>query len=426
MNRNLPFTPAQVRDWQSGYPTPFYVYDETGIRDTVQRLYKAFSWNKGYREYFAVKALPNPAVLRILAELNCGADCASVPEVLLAEAAGMTGQRIMFTSNETRPSEYRNACESNAIINLDDLTQIDNLESACGIPEYVCCRYNPGAFESFTNAFIGSSMDSKFGMTKSQLFDALAALNQKGAKYLGIHAMLASCSLEETYYPALARELFSLVVEIRRTLGITLSFVDLSGGVGIPYRPEERAVDIAAVGEGVKQMYDEILGPEGIDLSVFTEMGRFITGPHGYLLTSVVGKKHIYKEYIGVDASAADLIRPAMYGAYHHITVPGKDDLPDRKTVDVVGPLCENNDKFAIDRELPPVEIGDVLVMHDAGAHCRSMGYNYNGRLRCAEYLLQTDGTLRQIRRAETVWDYFATLDIDPAFQSLHMPEAEK
>ena len=416
MNKTLPFTSAQVREWQSLYPTPFYVYDGEGIRETVRKVNDAFSWNPGFREYFAVKALPTPAILRLLAESGCGADCASVPEILLAKGSGMTGQRIMFTSNETRASEYQAAREAGAIINLDDVTQVSNLEQACGIPEAVCCRYNPGKFGSFANAFIGSSEESKFGMTRDQLFEALAALRQKGASRLGIHSMLASCSLDEGYYPALARELFTLALEIRRTLGITLSFVDLAGGVGIPYKPDQKPADIAAIGGQVGRVYDEVLRPEGIELSVFTEMGRFITGPHGYLLASVVGKKHTHKEYIGLDASAADLLRPAMYGAYHHITVSGKEGLPAEGIADVVGPLCENNDKFAVDRPLPRTEINDVIVIHDAGAHSRSMGYNYNGRLRCAEYLLRPDGTLKLIRRAETAADYFATLDVDPDF----------
>ncbi len=417
MKKTLPFSTEQVSAWKKSIPTPFYVYDEAGIRETVKAVYDAFSWNPGFREYFAVKALPTPAVLRILSEMNCGADCASVPEILLARGSGMTGQRIMFTSNETQGAEYRAAAEAGAVINLDDLTQADNLAASCGVPETVCCRYNPGAFENFTNAFIGSSADSKFGMTEAQLYEAFSRLREKGAVRFGIHAMLASCSLDEGYYPALARELFRLVLSIRDKLGITVSFVDLAGGVGIPYRPEEEGVDIAAVGEGVRKAYEEMIRANGMELSIFTEMGRFITGPHGYLLTSVVGKKHIHKEYVGVDASAADLMRPAIYGAYHHITVSGKEDLPSAGIADVVGPLCENNDKFAVDRELPHTDIGDVLVIHDAGAHGRSMGYNYNGRLRCAEYLLRPDGSLKLVRRAETAADYFATLDIDPEFR---------
>ena len=417
LTKTTPFTPEQVRNWQSRYPTPFYVYDEAGIRETVRKINDAFAWNPGFREYFAVKALPTPAILRILAEMGCGADCASVPEILLAKGSGMTGDRIMFTSNQTLPAEYRSAREAGAVINLDDLTQVENLERSCGIPETVCCRYNPGEFSYATNAIMGHMYDTKFGMKKDQLFQALAAMREKGAVRFGIHAMLASCSLEQGYYPALARELFGLVLQVRKELGITVSFIDMAGGIGIPYRPGEDPVDMAAAGEGVRQAYEELIRANGIELSLCTEMGRYVTGPHGYLLATVVGKKHIYKEYVGLDASAADLMRPAMYGAYHHITVPGKEDLPAGEIVDVVGPLCENNDKFAVDRPLPHTEIGDVLVIHDAGAHGHSMGYNYNGRLRCAEYLLQQDGDLRLIRRAETAADYFATLDVDQDFK---------
>ena len=416
MKKLLPFSFEQVKNWTGQYPTPFYVYDEAGIRKTVCDVYKAFAWNRGFREYFAVKATPTPAILRLLAAMDCGADCSSIPEIVLAKGSGISGQRIMFTSNETSAREYQTAREAGAIINLDDITQIENLEKACGIPETVCCRYNPGQFNYATNAIMGHMYDTKFGMKKDQLFNALKTLKEKGAAHLGIHAMLASCSLEQGYYPALARELFGLVLEIRETLGITLSFVDMAGGIGIPYRPEENPIDIIQAGEGVLQAYEEMLRPNGIELPLYTEMGRFITGPHGYLLTSVVGKKHIWKEYVGVDASPADLMRPAMYGAYHHITAAGKENLPTDQTVDVVGALCENNDKFAVDRPLPQTEIGDVLVIHDAGAHGHAMGYNYNGRLRCAEYLMKEDGNLQLIRRAQTMQDYFATLDIDPDF----------
>ena len=417
MKKTLPFSYEQIQDWAGKYPTPFYVYDEAGIRETVKSVNDAFGWNPGFREYFAVKATPTPAILRIMEELNCGADCSSIPEILLAKGSGISGQRIMFTSNETSAAEYQTARDAGAVINLDDLTQIENLENACGIPETVCCRYNPGQFNYATNAIMGHMYDTKFGMKKDQLFQALKTLHEKGAVHLGIHAMLTSCSLEQEYYPALARELFGLVLEIRETLGITLSFVDMAGGIGIPYKPEQNPIDIKAAGEGVRLVYEEMLRANGIELPIYTEMGRFITGPHGYLLTTVVGKKHIWKEYLGVDASPADLMRPAMYGAYHHITVAGKADLPADETVDVVGALCENNDKFAVDRPLPHTEIGDVLVIHDAGAHGHSMGYNYNGRLRCAEYLMHADGKLQMIRRAQTVQDYFATLDVDNEFK---------
>ncbi len=418
MKKTLPFSYEQIQDWAGKYPTPFYVYDEAGIRDTVRAVNDAFAWNPGFREYFAVKATPTPAILRIMKDMNCGADCSSIPEILLAKGSGISGQRIMFTSNETSAAEYRTAKEAGAIINLDDLTQVENLEKSCGIPETVCCRYNPGEFRYATNAILGHMYDTKFGMKKDQLFEALRLLKEKGAKKFGLHAMLASCSLEQGYYPALAKELFGLVLEIRETLGITLSFVDMAGGIGIPYKPEEKAIDIAEAGKGVRRVYEEMLRANGIELSIFTEMGRFVTGPHGYLLTTVVGKKHIWKEYVGVDSSPADLMRPAMYGAYHHITVAGKADETETETVDVVGALCENNDKFAVDRPLPHTEIGDILVIHDAGAHGHAMGYNYNGRLRCAEYLMHPDGNLQLIRRAQTIADYFATLDVDEEFSS--------
>ena len=417
MTETLPFTLEQAKRWREQYPTPFYIYDEAGIRKCVEDLKTAFAWNEGFREYFAVKAAPTPGILRLLRDLGCGADCASVPEVEMSVRCGVSGERIMFSSNETRPEEYRAAVEAGAIINLDDLTQVDVLERACGIPETVCCRWNPGKF-AYTNEIMGHQYDSKFGMTRPQLFEAMKLLREKGAKRFGVHAMLASCTLDNEYYPHLARELFGLALDLRETLGITLSFIDLSGGIGIPYRPEEKPVDIFAVGAGVKAVYDELLTKNGISLSLYTEMGRYITGPYGYLLTTATGKKHIYKEYIGVDASASDLMRPAMYGAYHHITVLGKERAPTETTVDVVGSLCENNDKFAVDRALPAVEDGDILVIQDAGAHGHAMGYNYNGRLRCAELMLHADGRLTMMRRAETMRDYFATLDVDPEFHT--------
>lgn len=415
MHHTLPFDLAQAQAWREVYPTPFYVYDEAGIRKCVTDLYKAFSWNPGFLEYFAVKATPTPAILRLLASLGCGTDCASTAEVLMSVGSGISGRKIMFSSNQTSPEEYRTAVRAGAIINLDDLTQIENLESACGIPDTVCCRYNPGKFQ-ITNDIMGHLYDSKFGMTAEQLFTALRTLREKGVKHFGIHAMLASCSLDGDYYPNLARELFSLVLQIREKLGITLEFVDFSGGIGIPYLPEEKPVDIFAIGESVRRVYEDMLTANGISLSIFAEMGRYITGPYGYLVTSVIGKKHIYKEYIGVDASASNLMRPAMYGSYHHITVLGKEHAPAVQTVDVVGSLCENNDKFAIDRRLPEIDYGDILVIQDAGAHGHSMGYNYNGKLRSAELLLKEDGSVRLIRRAETVEDYFATLDVDDTF----------
>ena len=414
MTNNLPFTLDQAKQWREEYPTPFYIYDEAGIRQCVTELYKAFSWNPGFKEYFAVKATPTPAILRLLRSLGCGADCASAPEVAMSVRSGIKGQDIMFSSNETRPEEYRAASAAGAIINLDDLTQIEIMERACGIPEAVCCRFNPGTFRN-TNDIMGHSYDSKFGMTRPQLFEALKTLKEKGAKRFGIHAMLSSCSLDNGYYPALARELFAIAVELKKA-GVTLDFIDLSGGLGIPYQPWERPVDIFAIGEGVRRAYEDILAANGLALSIYTEIGRYVTGPYGYLLTTAIGKKHIYKEYIGVDASASDLMRPAMYGAYHHITVLGKELAPAETTVDVVGSLCENNDKFAVNRPMPVIDIGDILVIQDAGAHGHAMGYNYNGRLRCAELMLKENGEVKMIRRAETVEDYFSTLDVDKEF----------
>ncbi|MBQ0005246.1 MAG: diaminopimelate decarboxylase [Clostridiales bacterium] len=415
MKKVTPFTLNDVQRWAEDYPTPFYVYDEEGIRECVEAVYDAFSWNEGFREFFAVKACPTPAILRLLESLGCGADCASVPEIVMAQCSGMTENKIVFSSNETTYDEYRAAVQAGAIINLDDLTQVDVLEKAVGyIPEAVCCRYNPGQWET-TNEFMGNLYDSKFGMPEDQLFEALRLLKDKGAKKFGIHAMLASCCISNEYYPALARELFALALKIREELEITLDFIDLSGGVGIPYRPSEEPVDIAAIGEGVRKAYDEILKANGIELSIYTEMGRYITGPYGYLVTKVIGKKHIYKEYIGVDATASCLMRPAIYGSYHHMTVLGKEDEAVAGTFDVVGSLCENNDKFAVDRELPEIELGDYIVIHDAGAHGHSMGYTYNGKLRPAEFM-KRDGALKMIRRAQTMDDYFRVLDCDEEF----------
>lgn len=414
--KNLPFTKNQVETWVKEIPTPFYVYDEQGIVDTAKDLHQAFSWNPGFREYFAVKATPTPAVLRLLESLGCGADCASVAEVELARCSGITGQRIMFSSNETSAAEYRSAYVAGAIINLDDLTQIENMEEALGlVPETICVRYNPGQFGT-SNAIIGHLYDSKFGMTHDQLIEAISVLRDKGVKKFGIHAMLSSCSLNEDYYPSLAKELFALAQEIRNKTGICLSFIDLSGGIGIPYKPEEKKVDIIQVGAQIKEVYDSIFTDDTLRPSLCTELGRFMTGPHGYLVTRVIGKKHIYKEYIGVDATASCLMRPALYGAYHHITAVGREKCEPAGTFDVVGSLCENNDKFAIDRSLPALEKGDVLVIHDAGAHGHSMGFTYNGKLRPAEYMMKPDGSLQMIRRSQSLDDYFATLDCDETF----------
>ncbi len=417
MKKEVPFTREEAALWRESYPTPFYVYDEEAIRNTALSLREAFGWAPGYREYFAVKALPNPEILRILHDCGCGADCASISEVTLCRRIGMSGEEIIFTSNETTAEEYRTAKEAGAILNLDDITHIDFVEEVCGLPDTVCLRYYPGQFR-IANGIMGKQYDAKFGMTPEQVLEACRILKQKGVRRFGLHAMLASCSLEESYYPCLAEELFSFAVKVREKTGVSFELIDLAGGIGIPYRPEEKKVDILAVGEAVRKVYERILTPAGLSPRLATELGRFVTGPHGYLVTSVLHHKHTYKEYVGVDATACNLMRPAMYGAYHHITVLGKENLPEDTVVDVVGSLCENNDKFAVDRPLPAVERGDLLVIHDAGAHGYSMGYNYNGKLRCAEFLLRRGHTLQMIRRAETLNDYFATLDIDPAFRN--------
>ena len=415
MREKLPFSRSDVLEWMKTYPTPFYVYDEEGIRKCVQDLYRAFSWNPGFKECFAVKACPTPAILRLLRDLGCGTDCASIPELVMSERSGISGHSIMFSANEVRVEEYREALRVGAIINLDDVTQIGQLEKAGTIPDTICCRYNPGQFEN-TNGIMGHAYDSKFGMTYDQLKEAYRILKEKGVKHFGIHSMVASCSLDNNYYPSLARELFTLAVRFRDELGISVEFVDLSGGIGIPYRPGEQAIDIASVGEGVRKVYEEVVEANGMSLSIFTEMGRYITGPYGYLVTSVIGEKHIYKDYVGVDATACNLMRPAIYGAYHNIRILGKEDAPCSIKVDVVGSLCENNDKFAVDRELPAVEYGDIAVIEDAGAHGHAMGYNYNGKLRSAELMMHADHSVTCIRRAQTMEDYFATLDIDTEF----------
>ena len=418
MQKSIPFTLEQARQWRSRFGTPFYVYDESGIRTTVSAVQKAFSWNKGFTECFAVKATPTPAIIRLLASLECGTDCASVSELVLSASSGLSGRKVMFTSNETSDEAYRKAVAIGAIVNLDDITQIENLERAAGIPDIVCLRYNPGSFtvggKDATSAIMGSQADSKYGMTKDQLFEAYKILKEKGVCHFGLHCMAASCSLDKDYYPTLAEMMFNLVVEIHDRLGIDIEITDFGGGIGIPYRPEQEPVDIISIGEAVHKVYDRIIAPKGLEVAIYTELGRFITGPHGYLVTSVRGFKHIFKEYIGVDATACDLIRPAMYGAYHHITVLGKEG--GKLKVDVCGGLCENNDKFAIDRLLPKTEMGDILVIHDAGAHGRSMGYNYNGFLRCGELLIDPEGEVKLIRRSESLDDLFATFDVDEDF----------
>lgn len=418
MQKTVPFSLKQAQTWRDRFGTPIYVYDEAGIRKTVSDVLKAFSWNKGFTECFAVKATPTPAIIRLLASMGCGTDCASISELVISKASGLSGRKIMFTSNETSAEAYKKAVELGAIVNLDDITQIENLERAAVIPDTVCLRYNPGKFEingkSATSSIMGNQADSKYGMTKDQLFEAYGILKNKGVKHFGLHCMAASCSLDSSYYPALAEMMFNLVLEVKKKLGIEIEITDFGGGVGIPYRPEQEKLDIISIGEAVHEVYDRLIRANGMEVAIYTELGRFVTGPHGYLVTSVRGLKHIYKEYVGVDATACDLMRPAMYGAYHHITVLGKEKEPVK--VDVCGSLCENNDKFAIDRILPKADIGDILVIHDAGAHGRSMGYNYNGFLRCGELLMHADGTVSLIRRSESLDDLFATFDVDEGF----------
>ena len=405
-------TLSQARQIASEYPTPYHIYDEAGIRRTARALNRAFAWNKGFKEYFAVKATPNPTILQILREEGCGVDCSSLTELMLAKATGFSGDEIMFSSNSTPESEFARANSQGAIINLDDYTLIDTLERACGIPQTVCCRYNPGGEFSIGNEIMDQPKEAKYGMTRDQLTQAYRVLMRKGAKRFGLHAFLASNTLTDAYYPVLARILFTTAVGLHRETGAHIAFINLSGGIGIPYRPSERENDVAAIGEAVREAYEEVLVPAGLgDVAIYAELGRFMLGPNGALVTTATHEKHIYKEYIGVDACACDLMRPAMYGAYHHITVLGKEDAPADCVYDVVGSLCENNDKFAIDRQLPQIEMGDLLYIHDTGAHGLAMGYNYNGKLRSAELLLREDGSVRMIRRAERPEDYFATLD---------------
>lgn len=405
-------TKEKAEEIIKAYPTPFHIYDEKGIRENARNLYKAFSWNKGYKEFFAVKATPNPYILQILKEEGCGVDCSSMTELMLSECCGFKGEDIMFSSNVTPAEEYVKAREMGAYINLDDFTHIEYLDELCGIPETICCRYNPGGTFSISTKIMDNPGDAKYGFTHEQIIEGFRILKEKGAKYFGIHAFLASNTVTNEYYPKLARILFELAVEIKEKVGIDFKFINLSGGVGIAYEPDKPQNDIFAIGEGVHKAFDEILVPAGLgDVAIFTELGRYMLAPYGHLVTTVKHFKHTYKEYAGVDACACNLMRPAMYGAYHHITVLGKEDKPCDHKYDVTGSLCENNDKFAIDRMLPELEIGDILVIHDAGAHGFSMGYNYNGRLRSAELLLKEDGDVQMIRRAETPADYFRTFD---------------
>jgi diaminopimelate decarboxylase len=406
-------TNEQLKEIVKKYPTPFHLYDEKGIRQNAQAVKDAFSWNKGFKEYFAVKANANPFLIKILNEYGCGTDCSSMTELMLSEAIGITGENIMFSSNDTPLDEFVYANQLGAIINLDDFTHIKILEDTLGaLPETLSLRYNPGGIYQISNGIMDNPGDAKYGMTKEQLFEGYKILKDKGVKRFGIHSFLVSNTVTNDYYPELAKTLFELIVELKNKIGIEISFVNLSGGVGVPYKPEDRANDIAIIGAGVKKVFDEVLVPNGLEnVAIFTEMGRFMMAPYGCVITTVIHEKHIYKEYIGVDACAVNLMRPAIYGAYHHITVSGKENALCDHTYDIVGSLCENCDKFAVDRKLPKIEKNDWLIIHDSGAHGYAMGYNYNGRLRSAEVLLKEDGSTELIRRAETPKDYFATFD---------------
>ena len=411
--KKIPFlTLEKAKEIREQIPTPFHVYDEAGIRANARALKAAFSWNPGFKEFFAVKATPNPFLLKILHEEGCGCDCATYTELLLSEAVGITGHDVVFSSNVTPELDMRKARDMGVYINLDDATYVDFLASMGPVPETVCLRYNPGGSFSLGNTIMDMPRDAKYGMTEDQMAGAITRLMKLGTKHFGVHAFLASNTTTNEYYPALAGQLFRLAVRLRNATGAHISFIDLSGGVGVDYRPEQPRCDIGVIGEGVRVKYEEILTPNDMgDVAIFTELGRFMLAPYGHLISTVIHEKHIYREYVGLDACAANLMRPAMYGAYHHITVLGKEDAILDHVYDVTGGLCENNDKFAIERSLPEIQIGDIVAIHDTGAHGFSMGYNYNGKLRSAEVLLKEDGSFQLIRRAETPEDYFATFD---------------
>ena len=418
----IPFvTKEKVEEIVKTIPTPFHIYDEKGIRENAQKLKDAFAWNKGFKEFFAVKATPNPFLIDILREYGCGCDCSSLTELMLSHAMGVKGGDIMFSSNDTPAEEFAYANEIGATINLDDITHIDFLEKTIGkIPETISCRYNPGGYFKISNSIMDNPGDAKYGMTTEQLFEAFKILKAKGAKHFGIHAFLASNTVTNEYYPTLAKTLFEVAVKLEKETGADIKFINLSGGIGIPYKPDQEPNDIAAIGEGVRKVYEEVLVPAGMgNVALYTELGRFMLAPYGHLITKAIHEKHTHKEYIGVDACAVNLMRPAMYGAYHHITVLGKENEPCDHRYDVTVSLCENNDKFAIDRMLPKIDMGDYLAIHDTGAHGFSMGYNYNGKLRSAEVLLKEDGSHELIRRAETPKDYFATFDCFDIYKKL-------
>lgn len=426
MNQKTPFVnKEQLQDIIKTYPTPFHIYDEKGIRENAKAVKEAFAWNKGFKEYFAVKATPNPFLIQILQEYGFGCDCSSLTELMLAKAIGVKGCNIMFSSNETPMKEYQYAHQVGAVINLDDITHIDYLEKAIGqLPETISIRYNPGGVFKISNSIMDNPGDAKYGFTTPQLFEGIKILMKKGVKHFGIHSFLASNTVTNEYYPTLAKELFELAVQVKKETGADIRFINLSGGIGIPYTPDQEPNDIRAIGEGVRKVYEEVLTAAGMgEVALYTEMGRFMMGPYGHLVTTAIHEKHTHKEYIGCDACAVNLMRPAMYGAYHHITVMGKENEPNDHKYDIVGSLCENNDKFAIDRMLPKIDMGDLLVIHDTGAHGFSMGYNYNGKLKSAELLLKEDGSVKMIRRAETPKDYFATFDCFDIYKKFDFDE---
>ena len=415
MSSSFPLSKTQLDDLISKFPTPFYLYDEKAIRENMQKFTKAFSIFPVFREHFAVKACPNPYILKILAQEDCGADCSSLPELILSKKSGILGKKVIFTSNETPAEEYKYAYENGNIINLDDFTHIEYLKNAIGkLPDTICFRYNPGNDKQGCNSIIGKPEEAKYGLTREQIIQAYKICKEEGVKHFGLHTMVASNELNPDFFIDNAKLLFELCAEIKEKTGVRIEFVDLGGGIGIPYRPEQKAVDYDYVAKGIKNEYDKILIPANLDpMEIYWECGRPITGPYGWLITTAIHEKHIYREYIAVDSCMADLMRPGMYGAYHEITVSGKENEPKTQVYDVVGSLCENCDKFAVQRSLPKIEMGDHITIHDAGAHGRAMGFNYNGKLRCGEILMRQDGSFKQIRRRETIDDLFATLDLD-------------
>lgn len=416
MSSDFPLSHSQLVELAKKFPTPFYIYDEKAIRENVKYFYKAFSIFPSFTEYFAVKALPNPYILKVLESEGCGGDCSSLPELMLCEKSGITGRRIMFTSNDTPAQEFVYAQKLGAIINLDDITHIGFLKNALGgkLPDTICFRYNPGPLKEGGNSIIGKPEEAKYGLTKEQMIQAYKICKAEGVKHFGIHTMVASNELNPDFFVDTARIVFELILEVQKECGVNIEFADLGGGVGIPYRPGQKKVDLDYVAKGIKVLYDKMIVPAGLDpLKLCFECGRPITGPYGWLVTKAIHEKNIYRNYIGVDASMADLMRPGMYGAYHEVTVSGKENAPKDYVYDVSGSLCENCDKFAVQRNLPKIEMGDLLIIHDAGAHGRAMGFNYNGKLRAGELLLRSDGTVKEIRRRETIEDYFATLDFE-------------